>query len=623
MQRFLSHRVSRVAILTGWALYAYVFMEWLFLATMPSFMSSMGRVEKLGILFLAAFLLGLPILLVTAILGLFSRRVAAVVPALLLTCLGIILLDNFTYTVFKFGIVTSGGLLRGAYALGFLAALVLLWRQVVSWLRPETSDKSRAADYALLTLLAISAATFLVNLPHFDLHPAGEHATASTQLPNIILLGIDGVDATHTSLFGYGRETTPNIDRLASEALVAQNAFSNAGKTGGSLTSMLTGKPSTETRVIFPPNILLGEDAYQHLPGILKQHGYHTVQITMQYYGDAYDLNFRDGFDVANGRSQADYPLLGQLSRLGGGGGMYLAGEILVRIGQRLGHIFYLRVMQNPYAAVTQPQFALHDDQRMADMFRYLGEARGPLFLHIHLMDTHGPEFYVPHPYFSKPGEKNDNWNLDYYDDAIRASDEYVGQLFDYLGRTGQRASTLVIVYSDHGLDWTTAERVPLLFWFPQHEHAGSVQANVQLLDVAPTILDYLGISKPAWMGGQSLLSPNLSPARPIYSAIVNEDLLRVTDDRTTWVINEARIAPPFYQLGRLDLVVCNQWYSLDVVSRTLTYGDVNASTDACTPEDAPTPAQAASMIVQYLKDARYDVSSLPENIPSRPASQP
>ncbi len=620
MRRFLSHRLSRVVILAGWALYAYIFMEWLFLATMPSFMSAMDLAEKLGILFLAAFLLGIPVVLVTAILALLSRKAAAVVPSLLLACLGLILFDNFTYTLFKTGIVTSTGGWRALYAAGFLVALVLAWRQVLSWLRPGTGEKSHVSDYGLLALAAVSAALFLVNVPQFHLPTAPATVTAGGHLPNIILLGIDGVDATHTSLFGYARDTTPNIDRLASEALVAQNAFSNAGKTGGSLTSMLTGKPSTETRVIFPPNILLGEDAYQHLPGILKAHGYETVQITMQYYGDAYDLNFRDGFDIANGRSQADSPLLGQLARMGGGGGMYLAGQVLVRIGERLGHIFFLRTMQNPYAAVTQPKYALHDDQRVADMFRYLDEARKPLFLHIHLMDTHGPEFYVPQPYFAKSGEKNDNWNLDYYDDAIRASDAYVGQLFAYLGRTGQRADTLVIVYSDHGLDWTTAERVPLLFWFPQHEHAGSVEANVQLLDVAPTILDYLGISKPPWMSGQSLLSSDLPPARPIYSAIVNDDLLRVTDDRTTWVINEAKIAPPFYQLGRLDMVVCRNWYSLSLVSATLTYGSIPASTDPCNPEDSPMPAQAAKMIVQYLKDAHYDVSSLPAAIPSKQA---
>ncbi len=620
MRRFLSHRVTRAAILAGWALYAYIFMEWLFLATMPSFMSAMDLAEKLDIFFLAAFLLGVPVVLIAAILGLFSRKAAAVVPALMLACLGLILFDNFTYTLFKIGIVTSTGAWRALYAVGFLGALALAWRQFFSWLRPATGEKSHASDYGILALAAISPIVFLVNVPQFHVPTAYATSSSGGQLPNIILLGIDGVDATHTSLFGYERDTTPNIDRLASEALVAQNAFSNAGKTGGSLTSMLTGKPSTETRVIFPPNILLGEDAYQHLPGILKAHGYQTVQITMQYYGDAYDLNFRDGFDIANGRSQVDAPLVGQLARMGGGGGMYLAGQVLVRIGERLGHIFFLDTMQNPYAAVTQPQYALHDDQRMADMFRYLDEAKQPLFLHIHLMDTHGPEFYVPHPYFSKPGEKNDNWNLDYYDDAIRASDAYVGQLFEYLGRTGQRSDTLVIVYSDHGLDWTTAERVPLLFWFPQHEHAGAVEANVQLLDVAPTILDYLGISKPPWMSGESLLSANLPPARPIYSAIVNDDLLRVTDDRTTWVINEAKIAPPFYQLGRLDLVVCRNWYSLDVVSATLTYGSVSASSDPCTSEASPTPAQAAKMIIQYLKDAHYDVSSLPAAIPSKQA---
>jgi hypothetical protein len=235
-------------------------------------------------------------------------------------------------------------------------------------------------------------------------------------------------------------------------------------------------------------------------------------------------------------------------------------------------------------------------------------------------MDTHGPEFYVPKQHFSQPGEANTNWNLDYYDDAILNSDAYIADLFRHLEQTGQLDRTLVILYSDHGLDWSTLDRVPLLFWFPGQEHAGSIRANVQLLDVAPTILDYLHIPKPSWMSGRSLLSPDLPAVRPIFSAIVNDRLLRVTDDRTTWVVNEAAIKPPFYQLGKLDLVVCSAWYSLDLDARALTYGHIPGSTASCSDEEIPGPAQAGQMIVRYLRDAHYDVSSLPSVIPAQPA---
>ena len=619
MRRFSVSKLWRVLSLTGWTLYAYVFMEWLFFATIPSFMSSMSLLQKAGVLFLSAFMLGLPIVVLAAVLAFVSSKLAAGVPALVLSLLALILLDNFTYTLFKIGIVTSTGAWRAVYAVGLAAALVLLWRRISARLEAGGAGQAVVPTYVLLALGGLSLAIFLVNVPKFHV-PTTETATSSSDsdLPNIILIGIDGVDATHTSLFGYERDTTPNIARLAPQALVAENALSNAGKTGGSLTSLLTGKPSTETRVLFPPDILLGEDAYQHLPGILKQRGYHTVQITMQYYGDAYERNLREGFDVDNGRSQADYPLLAQFARLGGGGSAYFAGEMLVRITERLEHIFFIRTMQNPYAAVTQPKFALHDDQRIADMFRYLDVGTSPLFLHIHLMDTHGPEFYVPRQHFSQPGEKNDNWNTDYYDDAILNSDAYIGDLFRHLEQTGQRNNTLVILYSDHGLDWSTLDRVPLLFWFPQQRYAGSIQANVQLLDVAPTILDYLGISQPSWMSGRSILAPDLPMSRPIYSAIVNDRLLRVTDDRTTWVVNEAEIKPPFFQLGKLDLVVCDRWYSLDLDATALTYGHIPGSTAACGDEETPSPAQAARLIVEYLKKARYDVGSLPADIPSQ-----
>lgn len=613
----INTRFGKILVLTGWTIYLYVTMEWLFFATIPSFMSTMNALEKAEVLLLSAFIVAVPLLLITALLAAFSTKAAAAAPALVLSALSLILLDNFTYTIFKFGIVTSRGIGRFAYGIAFMVVFITLWRKIASWLGDGVGQLLQKSGYALLLLLGISTVTFFANLQQFHLPEEPGKPGSVANLPSIILIGVDGMNADHMSAYGYERDTTPNIAGLADQALVVENAFSNAGKTGGSLTSMLTGKPTTETRVLFPPDILLGKDAYQHLPGILKQHGYHTVQITMQYYGDAYERNILGGFDVVNGRVAASDPLVAQLASLGGGGGVYLTGQMLSRMTQRLGHIFFIRQMQNPYAAVTQPEYALHDDRRMAEMFQYIDESDSPLFLHIHLMDTHGPEFYVPHPFFARPGEANKDWNLDYYDDAIRGSDQNLKDLFDHLEKTGKRDNTLIILYSDHGINWSTLDRVPLMFWFPGQEYVGTVQSNVQLLDVAPTILDYANIAQPIWMTGRSILG-DLPPSRPIFSAIVNDRLLRVTDDRKTWVIDETKIQPPFYQLGTINLIICSRWYSLHLDDASLTDGDVAGSTASCHKQDIPTEARAAEMIIDYLKDERYDASSLMGHVLAR-----
>ncbi len=123
---------KKLLVISVLATYAYVLMEWLFFVTMPSFMSGMSLLSKVGILFTASGILALLFLvpcLVWIILHLLFARyrfsrvffwLATLFPALVLGLLLLLLVDNFTYTIFHFGIVTSTGIWRGAYLAIFL-----------------------------------------------------------------------------------------------------------------------------------------------------------------------------------------------------------------------------------------------------------------------------------------------------------------------------------------------------------------------------------------------------------------------------------------------------------------------------------------------------------------------
>ena len=64
----------------------------------------------------------------------------------------------------------------------------------------------------------------------------------SSRTPNIILLGSDGLNADNMSAYGYQRPTTPVINELAQSSLIAENNFTNASNSGGSVISIFTGK---------------------------------------------------------------------------------------------------------------------------------------------------------------------------------------------------------------------------------------------------------------------------------------------------------------------------------------------------------------------------------------------
>ena len=145
--------------------------------------------------------------------------------------------------------------------------------------------------------------TFRGNTGIASLDPVKQ--AGETHYPNILLITGDGINASHTSLYGYERDTTPTLKALAATSLVAENAFPNSSNTMSGLLSIYTSKYPTQTRVLYAPDILKNADAYQHMPGILKSLGYYSAQFTHAYFADAYSMNMLSAFDIANGRTES------------------------------------------------------------------------------------------------------------------------------------------------------------------------------------------------------------------------------------------------------------------------------------------------------------------------------
>ena len=119
------------------AIFVYVLMEWLFIVTKPSFLSLLPFPGKLGVLFGTSSILAvvlLCLLLIGVILikilpesaGRYLKLVLVLIPAMVLASTGLLLLDNFTYTLFGFGIVTSKGISRVIYAAAYLLIILVI-----------------------------------------------------------------------------------------------------------------------------------------------------------------------------------------------------------------------------------------------------------------------------------------------------------------------------------------------------------------------------------------------------------------------------------------------------------------------------------------------------------------
>jgi arylsulfatase A-like enzyme len=531
-----------------------------------------------------------------------------------------ILIDNFSYTLFHFGIATTEGALRPIYAifysLIFYIASQKLWKftlyKVTKKQPIKRSQKFLAGFMIIISILAGATRIIFLNEGTFDQR---EYNTSiNSQLPNIILIGIDGLNSTNMSAYGYYRDTTPHIRELMKDALVFQNAFPNVSFTGGSLISILTSKLPTETRVVFSPDILHGQNAYEHLPGILKSLGYYTEQLTVPHYADAYDFNIKSGFDMANFITKKDR----HLDRYIGGDSEYFSSLITQRVTERALHITLIKKIPKIPLATSNTHEEITDDERINKLLSSIQKHNEPVFIHVHLVDdTHGPILHFKEQYFSKGIDnisENQGWSNDaVYDDAILTADERIGNLFKKLDEIHELDQSFIILYSDHNAKWLINERVPLIIWFPHKDYTGSQINNVQNIDIAPTILDYIGVTIPAWMDGHSLIDDNYKE-RNIFGAQITGGFFGRDD--TGVVMGSQSMEPPFYQIEKINLIVCDQWFTLDLLHPTLSHGIVSGYTNPCPADPIISPKEAQELILDHLRNHDYDITNFPADIP-------
>jgi arylsulfatase A-like enzyme len=591
--------------LTVLSAYFYASMEWLFFATKPSSLSLLSSFDSVKVLFVTAgtvalvsialfILLSLPALLISN--PIWRPRLLTVgytVPALILSITALIMLDNFTYTVFKFGIVSTRGFQRRLYALGFVLFFWWIFRSAkrAVWVR------RKFASYLTLSLLTISMigilATRLSSIPHLNIQSLN---SSSVNSPNIIILGSDGLSASYLTAYGSPLKTTPYLSELTQTSLVAENAFPNAGGTTASTTSVLTGKEPIIDRVYHYPDILSGQDSFEHLPGLLRLRGYKTVEIGTPHYVDARRLNLLEGFDIVNNQSLTLPALDALIALLGNSPSTYFIQTISERASERLLHIFFIKQMQNPLAEVNDPKTRVSDEQRVDQIIDLLDHADRPVFIFAHLMDTHGPDFSFQQQVFSGGSSPDTPWDERRYLDAIYSFDGHVKKIYEHLAETGQLNHTVLVIYTDHGFQYATHERIPIVIHFPANANAGTRQNNIQIIDIPATLLDYLGIPIPTWMDGTSFLNRETPADREIFSTTAG---------------SPSEIAPPFYQINAVQMIVCQKWYMLNVRKKTFESGTITGHTSKCDEDLLPSNQQAHQRILEYLMKYGYDISSL------------
>ena len=172
-------------------------------------------------------------------------------------------------------------------------------------------------------------------------------------------------------------------------------------------------------------------------------------------------------------------------------------------------------------------------------------------------MDTHGLKFYPTKRQFSAGMVQTDFWMTPFYLDSLLEFDQRLKAIYADLKQRGILDNTLIVIFSDHAQKWKTHLRVPLLIRTPHVNKSGRFNTNVQLLDIAPTIVEWLGASPPDWMQGESLLNPpGIAPDRMLVVSGFDAEVSS-TGNGQGWQRAETT-GRPFSERNEFRVIHCN-----------------------------------------------------------------
>ncbi len=352
--------------------------------------------------------------------------------------------------------------LAGTVAIVIAAALLWFVLHLIS-----RSSRGRMLSSGPVRAAAVLAIALFCLL---QLYGRGLLPVPTTGGPNLLLVGVDTLRADHMGCYGYHRDTTPNIDRWASGALIFEQCTASTPRTTQSMASILTSRYPRDIGVRYLSDRLPREQL--SLAEVLRNQGYSTIAVIATGIPRG---KLEDGFDVV------------------------------------------LDTESEWTAAVT-----------LEKTLEQLDRVKGKYFLFVFFRDPHMPyrpsrvafdteyEGRFQHAAGYVPDKQNCVFNNDFtprerehvtalYDSEILDVDRAFGRLLEAVAEKG--GETITAFFSDHGeslgehgyhydhgdLLYQPGLRVPLIIG-GMPVAAGRVARRVRTIDLAPTLLGGMGI---------------------------------------------------------------------------------------------------------------------------------
>jgi arylsulfatase A-like enzyme/Flp pilus assembly protein TadD len=314
---------------------------------------------------------------------------------------------------------------------------------------PEATKEKRPYLRLYLILLVL---VLLVVVVIWIYH---NYIVSPKQIRHIVLISIDTCRPDYLSCYGYPLKTTPNIDAIAAEGTLFENAITTAPITLPAHSSMLTGTTPPYHGV--HDNYYRLDQTNETLAEIMRQNGFQTGAIVGSFVMDA-QFGLDQGFQSYNDRFDEK-----------------VAGSVMV-------------------------------ERRAEEVSRYglkwlQQHQHEPFFLFLHYFDPH-MSYDPPEPFAS-------TFQHNPYAGEIAYTDRCIGLVLSKL---------LIIITSDHGemlgehgekthsfFIYQSAIKVPLIFKLPRQRKSRRIDGLAGLIDIVPTVCSLLGIQSANQMQGKDL----------------------------------------------------------------------------------------------------------------------
>ncbi|TKJ37556.1 hypothetical protein CEE37_13650 [candidate division LCP-89 bacterium B3_LCP] len=445
---------------------------------------------------------------------------------------------SITSSILLFALVVND--LDSGPSYWYLAIVAVLVCSFITWrmLRKTTSVFSiprRSLSYSV-TVLLIMVLVWFTSDWYFGSKVQGRSRSFRGNIPNLCLIVLDTTRGDHLSCYGYPHPTSPNIDKIASEGLLCQRAYSVSNWTPPGHIGIFTGTyPSQHGNdgQPFMPDDLLS------MAELLSSEGYYCAALYNNPLAGK-NVNITQGFDLDIGvfRHSWVYPAWHRLqSKLfyrdtGARVTFPMALHTARWIERKGGHLFLFLNLVEPHAdyVIREPYFSQVSSDLNIDQIPNLQEVQS--------LCAYVEKVIYDSSKFTEYSQSSYRYLEAAYDSEIAYMDHHLGKFNDGMMKSGLLDKTLTVITADHGeflgehftrghpdILYNPVLKVPLIMRYPKAINPAVVDAYTSNVDVFPTVLSLMGYVNliPTNVQGLDILSDDFPADRTILSERITE----------------------------------------------------------------------------------------------------